>query len=66
MSGQKELTIKTSFSESETVAKVQNFIYDQSKIREVLSHMIMVHELPFSFVEYEVFNLLMKTATPHY
>ena len=28
--------------------------------------MIMVHELPFSFVEYEVFNLLMKTATPHY
>ena len=45
---------------------MQNFKYDQSKIREVLSHMIMVHELPFSFVEYEVFNLLMKTATPHY
>ena len=63
---QKELTIKTSFSESEKVAKVQNFKYDQSKIREVLSHMIMVHELPFSFVECEVFNLLMKTATPHY
>ena len=66
MSGQKELTINTSFSESEMVAKVQNFKYDQFKIREVLSHMIMVHELPFSFVEYEVFNLLMKTATPHY
>ena len=45
---------------------VQNFKYVQSKIREVLSHMIMVHELPFSFVEYEVFNFLMKTATPHY
>ena len=66
LSGQKELTINTSFSETETVAKMQNFKYDQSKIKEVLSHMIMVHELPFSFVEYEVFNLLMKTATPQY
>ena len=66
MSGQKELTIKTSFSEFETVAKVQNFKYDQSKIREVLSHMIMVQEFSFSFVEYEVFNLLMKTSTPYY
>ena len=66
LSGQKELTIKTSFSESETVAKVKIFKYDQSKIREVLSHMIMVYELPFSFVEYEVFNLLMKIASPHY
>ena len=66
LSGQKELTIKTSNLEFEMVAKVQNFKYDQSKIREVLYHMIMVHELPFSFVEYEVFNLLMKTVTPHY
>ena len=66
LSGQKELTLKTSLSESEMVAKVQNFKYDQAKIREVLSYMIMVHELPFSFVEYDVFNLLMKTATPHY
>ena len=64
--GQKELTLKSSITESETVASVQNFKYDQSKIRDILSHLIMVHELPFSFVEYEVFNLLMKTATPHY
>ena len=28
--------------------------------------MIMVHELPFSFVEYNMFNLLMNTATQHY
>ena len=26
----------------------------------------MVHELPFLLVEYEVFNLLMRTASPHY
>ena len=66
LSGQKELTLKSSITESETVASVQNFKYDQTKIRDILSHLIMVHELPFSFVEYEVFNLLMKTATPHY
>ena len=28
--------------------------------------MIMVHELPFAFIEYELFNLLMKTVSPHY
>ena len=28
--------------------------------------MIMVHELPFAFTQYELFNLLMKTASPHY
>ncbi|TYH91901.1 hypothetical protein ES332_A13G144900v1 [Gossypium tomentosum] len=28
--------------------------------------MIMVHELPFAFTEYELFTLLMKTASPHY
>ena len=26
----------------------------------------MVHELPFLFTEYEVFNLLMRNASPHY
>ncbi|KAF2324201.1 hypothetical protein GH714_009903 [Hevea brasiliensis] len=28
--------------------------------------MIVVHELPFLFTEYELFNLLMRTATPYY
>ncbi|KAH1032240.1 hypothetical protein J1N35_044414, partial [Gossypium stocksii] len=40
--------------------------YDQAKIREVVSHMIMVLELPFAFTEYELFTLLMKIASPHY
>ncbi|KAL8487454.1 hypothetical protein ACS0TY_023944 [Phlomoides rotata] len=45
---------------------VQNFKYDQAKMREVISHMIIIRELPFSFVEYKLFNFVMKTATPHY
>lgn len=28
--------------------------------------MIIVHELPFVFADYELFNLLMNNATPHY
>ncbi|KAK6149525.1 hypothetical protein DH2020_017050 [Rehmannia glutinosa] len=63
---QKNISITTTISDSETVNAVQNFKYDQAKIREVLSHMIIVHELPFMFSEYELFNLLMRTATPHY
>ncbi|XP_024969713.1 zinc finger BED domain-containing protein RICESLEEPER 2-like [Cynara cardunculus var. scolymus] len=41
---------------------VQNWKFDNSRIREVVSHMIMVHELPFNFVEYELFNVVMKEA----
>ncbi|XP_024984099.1 zinc finger BED domain-containing protein RICESLEEPER 2-like [Cynara cardunculus var. scolymus] len=43
---------------------VQNLKFDNSRIREVVSHMIMVHELPFNFVEYELFNVVMKEANP--
>uniref|UniRef100_A0A7N0TZL9 BED-type domain-containing protein n=1 Tax=Kalanchoe fedtschenkoi TaxID=63787 RepID=A0A7N0TZL9_KALFE len=40
--------------------------YNQSRIRELMSHLVMVHELPFNFAEYEIFNLLMKEAAPDF
>ncbi|KAL8473773.1 hypothetical protein ACS0TY_030576 [Phlomoides rotata] len=64
--GQQNISINTTLTETETVSAVQSFKYDQAKMREVISHMIIVHELPFSFVEYKFFNFVMKTATPHY
>ncbi|XP_073130770.1 zinc finger BED domain-containing protein RICESLEEPER 2-like [Henckelia pumila] len=64
--GQKNLSIVTTISETESISAVHNFKYDQAKIREIVSHMIIVHELPFAFAEYELFNLLMKNASPHY
>ncbi|KAL8557835.1 hypothetical protein ACS0TY_005072 [Phlomoides rotata] len=64
--GQQHISIHTTLTETETVSAVQSFKYDQAKMREVISHMIIVHELPFSFVEYKLFNFVMKTATPHY
>ena len=64
--GQGNLYLTPQTPRSESVSCVQTWKYDQAKIREVVSHMIMVHELPFAFTEYELFNLLMKTASPHY
>ncbi|XP_042467208.1 zinc finger BED domain-containing protein RICESLEEPER 2-like [Zingiber officinale] len=64
--GQKNISVTTTIVESKTVNAVQNFKYDHGKIREILSHMIIVHELPFLFSEYEMFNLLMRTATLYY
>ena len=50
----------------ESISAVQNFKYDKAKIREVVSHMIIVHELSFVFAKYDLFNLLIKTATLNY
>ena len=41
-------------------------MYDHARVREILAHMAMVHELPFNFTEYELFTLLMKATTPHF
>ncbi|KAL2904278.1 Zinc finger BED domain-containing protein RICESLEEPER 2 [Bienertia sinuspersici] len=49
---------------SENPSTLRPWKYDQTRIRELMSHMIMVHELPFLFAEYEVFNMLMKEAAP--
>ncbi|XP_042400218.1 zinc finger BED domain-containing protein RICESLEEPER 2-like [Zingiber officinale] len=64
--GQKIISVTITIVESETVNVVQNFKYDHGKNREIFSHMIIVHELPFLFFEYEMFNLLMRTAIPYY
>ncbi|XP_035832826.1 zinc finger BED domain-containing protein RICESLEEPER 2-like [Helianthus annuus] len=40
--------------------------YDQMKCRELIAKLIIAHELPFSFVEYHWFNILMKYNNPLY
>ncbi|XP_039035898.1 zinc finger BED domain-containing protein RICESLEEPER 2-like [Hibiscus syriacus] len=49
---------------SDSSSMVRNWKFDNAKMREVISHMIMVHELPFNFVEYGLFNVVMKEANP--
>ncbi|XP_019167734.1 PREDICTED: zinc finger BED domain-containing protein RICESLEEPER 2-like isoform X1 [Ipomoea nil] len=66
LSGQRNICVVPSTQKSESVSGVQSWKYDQARMREVISHMIMVHELPFSFVEYELFNIVMQSASPYY
>uniref|UniRef100_A0A0A9CXS6 BED-type domain-containing protein n=1 Tax=Arundo donax TaxID=35708 RepID=A0A0A9CXS6_ARUDO len=40
--------------------------YDPAKIRELICKMIIVHELPFSIVEYSWFNVLLKALNCAY
>ncbi|WOK98797.1 zinc finger BED domain-containing protein RICESLEEPER 2-like [Canna indica] len=61
--GQLNLSVQPSKSGS---ASVQTWKYDQAKMREFISHMVLVHELPFAFVEYEIFNMVMKFSNPAY
>ncbi|XP_039036578.1 zinc finger BED domain-containing protein RICESLEEPER 2-like [Hibiscus syriacus] len=49
---------------SDSSSMVRNWKFDNAKMREVISHMTMVHELPFNFVEYGLFNVVMKEANP--
>ena len=60
---QRVLSLETTGSDS--VTNVAAFKYDQAKVREVASHMILYHEYPFMQMEHVLFNKFMKTATPH-
>jgi hypothetical protein len=39
-------------SKADGVSTVSNFNYDESKVRELLSHMIIYHKYPFMPVEH--------------
>lgn len=68
LKGQKQLSVtaKNDTGIPESVIVVETFVYNHAKVREVFSHMLLVHELPFLFGEYELFNYFMKTATPNW
>uniref|UniRef100_A0A803N8R0 BED-type domain-containing protein n=1 Tax=Chenopodium quinoa TaxID=63459 RepID=A0A803N8R0_CHEQI len=64
--GKQQLGFQISTPQSENNKGLENWKYDHAKIRELMAHMIIVHELPFMFAEYEVFNMLMKASAPEY
>ncbi|XP_062175626.1 zinc finger BED domain-containing protein RICESLEEPER 1-like [Alnus glutinosa] len=54
-------------TESGGVSTTLNFQFDESKVRELFSHMILLcHEYPFRIAEHVVFNKFMKACTPHW
>ncbi|XP_021769844.1 zinc finger BED domain-containing protein RICESLEEPER 2-like [Chenopodium quinoa] len=66
LNGQQQLGFQISTPQSENNQGLENWKYDHAKIRELMAHMIIVHELPFMFTEYEVFNMLMRAFAPEY
>jgi hypothetical protein len=65
-SKKKQKVLSIDASEADGVSAISNFNYDESKVRELLSHMILYHEYPFMHVEHVLFNKFMKACTPHW
>ncbi|XP_039117780.1 zinc finger BED domain-containing protein RICESLEEPER 4-like [Dioscorea cayenensis subsp. rotundata] len=66
LKGQRQLTISTNLAKSKSVNAIQTWKYDQAKVRQVYAHMVLVHDLTFSFAEDEVFNHFMRTVSPNW
>ncbi|KAK1394159.1 hypothetical protein POM88_013215 [Heracleum sosnowskyi] len=60
---QTQLQFQPSDDKSSEVTLV-NFKYDHSEMRKVISHYILVNELPFRHAESFMFDVVMRKATP--
>ena len=45
---------------------VANFHFDETRVRELVSHTILCHEYPFIIMEHVLYNKAMKACTPHW
>lgn len=63
---QKLLVIGSNEGECDVMGSVTTFSYDQKKVHELASHMILYHECPFKHMEHVLFNKFMRASTPHW
>ncbi|CAN1178295.1 Zinc finger BED domain-containing protein RICESLEEPER 2 [Linum perenne] len=63
---QQQLSLAATINNAESVNAVQNFKYDHGKMRQVISHWIILTEKSLSTADHEMFTLMMKTANPLY
>jgi hypothetical protein len=45
---------------------VSNFVYNEKRVRELVAHIVLLHEYPFNIMEHELFNKFMRACTPHW
>jgi hypothetical protein len=45
---------------------LSNFVYNEKRVRELVAHMVLLHEYPFNMMEHELFNKFMRACTPHW
>jgi hypothetical protein len=65
-SKKKQKVLSVEGNESGGVDIISNFQFDESKVRELLAHMILYHEYPFRIVYHVLFNKFMKACTLHW
>jgi hypothetical protein len=65
-SNKKQQTLSFDPSDTEGFGTLSTFSFNENKVRELASHMVLFHEYPFNFMEHEIFNKFMKACTPHW
>jgi hypothetical protein len=65
-SNKKQQTLSFDPSDTEGFGTLSTFSFNEKKVRELASHMVLFHEYPFNFMEHEIFNKFMKACTPHW
>ncbi|CAN0857915.1 Zinc finger BED domain-containing protein RICESLEEPER 2 [Linum grandiflorum] len=63
---QQRLSLATIHENSESVTAVENFRYDQTKVREAISHWMIVCEKAICTADHIMFTNMMKAASPFY
>jgi hypothetical protein len=61
----KHQTLSLDPSDTKGLRTLSNFSFNEKKIRELASYMVLFHEYLFNFMEHEIFNKFMKACTPH-
>jgi hypothetical protein len=61
---QKTLSFELS-NDTDGFGTLMNFTFNEKKVRELVAHMVLLHEYPFNMMEHELFNKFMRACTPH-
>jgi hypothetical protein len=62
---QKTLSFEPS-DDNDGFRTLTNFNFNDKRVRELSTHMVLLHEYPFNMIEYELFNKFMKAYTPYW
>jgi hypothetical protein len=53
-------------SDHDGFGSLTTFSYKESRVRELATNMVLLHEYPFNMMEHELFNKFMRACTPHW
>ena len=53
-------------SDHDGVGSLTAFSYKEGRVRELVAHMLLLHEYPFNMMEHELFSKFIRACTPHW